>query len=154
MLTVYSGGSFDLFHCGHVNLLRYCKHLAGITGKVIVGLNTDQFIEKYKGNPPIMNYKERESCLLACKYVDEVIPNIGGIDSKKTIKKIKDKIDIIVIGSDWLEKDYLKQMSFTWDWLMKMKIGICYFPYTQNISTTQIKKRLNETSNSNSNNSK
>ena len=48
MPIVYTGGTFDLFHSGHVNLLKKCKEVAGINGKVIVSLNTDEFIKKAK----------------------------------------------------------------------------------------------------------
>lgn len=141
-MTIYTSGSFDLYHFGHVNLLRYCRKLAGENGRVIVSLNTDEFIQRYKQKPPVMNYKEREECLMGSKYVDEVIPNIGGEDSKKTILKMRESIDLVVIGSDWHAKDYLKQMGFTWEWLEKNEIGICYVPYTSNISTTKIKERI------------
>lgn len=144
-MIIYTGGTFDLYHEGHVNLLRRCAYLAGTGGKVIVALNTDEFVERYKGQPPVMTYKEREAVLISSRYVSSVIPNIGEDDSKQTIQTLidkKSKPDLVVIGSDWHEKDYLKQMKFTWEWLDKNGIGICYFPYTTKISTTAIKKRL------------
>ena len=85
MKILYTGGTFDLFHYGHANFLKKCKTLAD---KVVVSLNTDEFILKYKGKSPIMNYKERELSLLYCKFVDSVIANVGGEDSKISIEKI------------------------------------------------------------------
>ena len=73
-----------MFHYGHVNLLRQCSMIAD---KVIVSLNTDEFIKKYKGEYPILRYNEREKSLLECKYVNKVIKNTGGIDSKPAIIK-------------------------------------------------------------------
>jgi glycerol-3-phosphate cytidylyltransferase-like family protein len=107
---------------------------------VTVALNTDEFIETYKGKPPVMSYNEREEVLLACKYVDRVIPNTGGADSKPSI--IDSQADLIVIGSDWARRDYHKQMGFTQDWLDHYGIGLCYIPYTHNISSTIIKQRM------------
>jgi glycerol-3-phosphate cytidylyltransferase len=136
--VVYTGGTFDLFHYGHVNLLKTCSKIGG---KVVVSLNTDDFIFRYKGSYPVIPYKHRKSILLSCKYVNEVIPNENGEDSKPTILKINP--DFIVIGSDWAKKDYYKQMNFTQEWLDSHGITLLYTPYTNSISTTQIKNIIN-----------
>ena len=136
-LIVYTGGTFDLFHAGHVNFLQQCSEY----GSVVVALNTDEFISSYKGKPPVMTYDEREYLLESCRYVSKVIPNFGGADSKKTIESIGP--DCIAVGSDWARKDYYKQMSFTQDWLDERNIHLLYIPYTQGISTTELKRRIN-----------
>lgn len=135
-LKVYTGGTFDLLHSGHVRFLTECAKL----GKVTVALNTDEFIEQYKGKPPIMNYQERKAVLKGLRAVSQVIPNIGGADSKQAIQLVRP--DYLVIGSDWARKDYYAQMGFTQDWLDEHGIILCYVPYTAGISTTQIKARL------------
>lgn len=134
--VVYTGGTFDLFHSGHVNFLRQCAML----GNVVVSLNTDEFIKEYKGTAPIMTYQEREDVLKACEYVHSVIPNTGGKDSKEAI--LLAGPDIIAIGTDWMGKDYYEQMNFTQEWLDKNNIVLVYLPYTSDISTTEIKRRL------------
>ena len=134
---LYTGGTFDLFHRGHVNFLRMCKEIAD---HVVVSLNTDEFIFEYKKEYPILDYRHRSDVLLSCKYVDEVIPNSGGQDSKPAILSVNPSY--IAIGSDWAKKDYYKQMDFTQDWLDENNIILIYLPYTDMISTTQIKKRL------------
>ena len=139
-LTVYTGGTFDLFHSAHVVLLRRCKEIAGTDGKVIVALNTDEFIEAYKGKKPVISYEDREKVLLSCRYVDGIVPNVGGADSRVAIDLVSP--DVIVIGSDWARRDYYAQMMFTQDWLDERGIGLCYFPYTAGISSTEIKRRL------------
>ena len=136
----YTGGTFDLFHAGHVDLLEYCKWLAGKKGQVVVSLNTDDFIERYKGKRPKMTYRERETVLLACKYVDRVIPNEGGEDSRPTLKEVGP--DFLVVGSDWARKDYYKQMGFTQDWLDQEGIALVYIPRSRQLSTTAIKERI------------
>ena len=133
----YTGGTFDTFHSGHINFLRQCKAIAD---HVVVSLNTDEFIENYKGKGPVYPYEERESILLGCKYVDEVVPNIGGRDSKPAILRVKP--NFVIIGSDWAGKDYYKQMQFTQKWLDKHNIVLVYVPYTQGISSTEVKERL------------
>lgn len=135
-LTVYTGGTFDLFHRGHVNFLQRCKEI----GEVTVALNTDEFIWEYKNKMPVMTYTEREEVLMACRYVDRVIPNFGGANSKPSIELVQP--DIIVIGSDWARKDYYAQMQFDQDWLDERGIALCYIPYTDGISSTKVKGRL------------
>jgi glycerol-3-phosphate cytidylyltransferase len=87
-----------------------------------------------------MTYDERKEVLLSCRYVDEVIPNINGENSKPTILTIQPKF--VIIGSDWAKKDYYKQMNFTQKWLDDNDIILVYLPYTENISTTLIKNKL------------
>lgn len=139
-LRVYTGGSFDLFHAGHVSFLARCKELAGEDGQVVVSLNTDEFIKQYKGKGLVMNYAERRIVLESCRWVDVVVRNSGGADSTIAIDLVKP--DLIVIGSDWAKKDYYSQMGFTQDWLDERGIGLCYIPYTKGISSTDIKSRL------------
>jgi len=136
--TIYTGGTFDLFHSGHVNLLRRCSEL----GYVVVSLNTDEFIEGYKGKPPVLSYQEREAVLKSCKYVDQVIPNVGGSDSKIAIELAQP--DYIAIGSDWAKRDYYAQMGFDQDWLDARGIGLVYIPYTKGVSSTNIKGRISQ----------
>ena len=135
-LTIYTGGTFDLFHSGHVRFLKRCATL----GDVVVSLNTDEFIASYKGKPPVIGYRDRRDVLAACKYVSEVIPNTGGADSKPAILAVMP--DLIAIGSDWARRDYYAQMNFDQDFLDSNGIGIVYLPYSQDISSTDIKKRL------------
>ena len=98
---VYTGGTFDLFHSGHVNFLGECRKIAGEGGKVVVSLNTDEFIAEYKGKPPVMSYKERRAVLYGCRFVDHVVPNVGGADSKPAILEVNP--DFVVIGSEWAD---------------------------------------------------
>jgi len=134
--VVYTGGTFDLYHKGHVDLLRRCYKF----GEVVVALNTDEFVREYKGLSPVNTYEEREAVLLGCRYVDSVIPNEFGQDSKPTILKVKP--DYIVVGSDWLKKDYLAQMSLTVEWLEEQAITLVYVPRVLKLSSTQIKERM------------
>ena len=135
--VLYTGGTFDLFHYGHSNFLQQCNKLAE---EVVVALNLDAFIEKFKGSPPIMTYDEREKSLLNCEYVSRVIPNLSGEDSKPTI--LSTKPHIIAIGDDWARKDYYSQMQFTQQWIEENEMVLVYIPYTAGISTSEIKRRI------------
>lgn len=139
MRTVYTGGSFDLFHAGHVDFLRECRKIAGEGGRVVVALNSDYFVKEFK-RPPVCKYDERKTVLEACRYVDEVVLNSGDKDSKPTIERVKP--DFIVIGDDWAKRDYYAQMSFTPEWLAEQDISLIYVPRHRNISSTDIRGRV------------
>ncbi len=138
MTILYTGGTFDLLHPGHLEFLRHCKEASD---KVVVGLNTDEFCRQYK-RPPVMTYEERKACLLACRYVDDVVPNTGGYNSKPAIMQVKP--DFIAHGDDWTGPEYLKQLDITEGWLMEHCIKLVYFPYTKGVSTTDIIQRIKD----------
>ena len=136
MELIYTGGTFDLYHAGHARFLQRCAAL----GSVTVSLNTDEFIQEYKGKPPVLSYADRAEVLLSTRYVDRVVPNSGGSDSRIAIQAVMP--DIIAIGSDWARRDYYTQMGFDQDWLDDRGIALIYIPYTQGISSTAIKERM------------
>jgi len=144
--VVYTGGTFDLFHEGHVELLRSCKRIAGPDGIVVVALNTDEFITRFKINPPVQSYREREVVLTSCRYVDMVVPNVGEENSKITIEKFmldnQRPVDIVAVGSDWAGRDYYGQMGFTKAWLDSLDITLVYVDRRTGMSTTKIKDKL------------
>jgi len=133
---VYTGGTFDLFHAGHADLLKRCAEL----GLVVVSLNTDEFIASYKGKPPVHTYEERKAVLEACRYVGSVIPNEGGHDSRPAILKVQPHY--IAIGSDWAKRDYYEQMGFDQDWLDEQDITLVYIPRIRIMSSTLVKERV------------
>ena len=135
--VLYTGGTFDLFHFGHQNFLKQCKNVAD---EVVVSLNTDDFVERFKGSKPILTFRERERSLNYCKFVDRVIKNGAGEDSRSCILAVRPQI--IAIGDDWAHKDYYKQMCFDQQWLDDNQITLIYIPYTRGISATEIKKRV------------
>jgi cytidyltransferase-like protein len=137
-LNVYTGGTFDLFHKGHVNLLRQCRLLAG-GGMVTVGLNTDEFAATYK-RQPVCSLGERFAVVEACRHVDRVLVNWDGADSRTIVESVAP--DLVVVGDDWKDRDYNKQMGWDEDWLSDRGIEIVFVPYTDSISTSDIIARL------------
>lgn len=142
MKIVYTQGTFDLFHSGHVNLLRRCSDLGDI---VYVSLLSDACIEEYRGKKPIMSFDERKSVLESCKYVSHVFEG----NNKKTKEEINELINTyedaetfyVVIGSDWAKKDIYTQYNVDKTWLDQYLI---YLPYTDFISSTEIKERIHD----------
>jgi glycerol-3-phosphate cytidylyltransferase len=144
MSVVFTGGTFDLFHMGHVQLLAGCRKIAGRDGTVVVALNPDEFVEKFKKVRPTMSLPERMAVVQACKYVDEVIVNTGGQDSTKTIKDYG-PVDFVAIGDDWAPpKDYYGQMGFTKEWLNSNEITLVYIDRNTGMSSTTIRERLKQ----------
>jgi len=128
---VYVQGTWDLFHIGHVNILRKARKLAK---ELIVGVNTDRSVKKHKGYFPIISYHDRVKVLKACKYVDRVIEG----DLTFNIDKLKRyKIEVLILGSDWKGK-YLAGVGEA----KKIGIKIIYFPYTKRISTTKVREKI------------
>ena len=140
---VYTGGTFDILHRGHLNLLQQCRKIAGPDGTVVVGLNSDQFISRYKQRPPMLDFDNRRDLLEACRYVDEVVENEGDEDSKVVLTKVEP--DFVVIGSDWAARDYYAQMMFTQEWLDEHDISLVYVPYTEGIRSTDVRNRARAT---------
>jgi glycerol-3-phosphate cytidylyltransferase len=136
-MILYTGGTFDLFHYGHMEFLKACKK---ISTKVVVSLNTDAFVEFYKGSAPILQYSQRQASINNYDNEIDVIENTGGADSKPAILSVKP--DIIAIGDDWCCRDYYKQMGFTREWLREQNILLVYIPYTKEISTSKIKEKI------------
>lgn len=137
-MIIYTGGTFCALHAGHINFFWRIKKLFP-NCTLVVSLNTDEFVKEYKGEVPAFNYLEREEHLHMCGYVDQVISNIGGSDSKPAILQVHP--NVIAIGSDWLDRDYCKQMSFDSKWLEDHEIALLYVPNQRVVSTTEIGRR-------------
>lgn len=141
-MKVYASGTFDCFHSGHVDYLRWCRWFAGSTsGLVVVGLNTGPFIRAYKGRPPVQPYDERRRVLEGCRYVDGVVENIGGANSGLTIDAVGG-VNLIVAGSDWAPpRDFLAQMGIDDEWLVRRQIALAFIP-RDGRSSTELKNRI------------
>lgn len=132
-MNVVTLGTFDLFHVGHVRLLER----ADMLGRVTVGLNTDEFVTRYKGRPPVIRYNDRAEVLRACRYVAEVVPNDQRPSAAALI--LAAGADVIVVGDDWQGRDYMGQLGLEAGWPERVGIEIVYLPRTPGVSTTQIR---------------
>lgn len=140
MVIGYTAGVFDLFHVGHLNLLKNAK---GMCDKLIVGVTVDELV-KYKGKEAMIPYADRAEIVRSCKYVDAVVPQ-ENMDKLTMCQKLG--ANYLFVGDDWhnTEKWNKYEKEFK-----KFGIKIVYFPYTKNVSSTQIRKALSAVRNVNS----
>ena len=131
MKKVITYGTFDLLHYGHINLLQRAKALGDY---LIVALSTDEFNSIEKGKVTYFTYEERKRLLEAIRYVDLVIPE-NNWEQKTTDIELY-HIDKFVMGDDWAGKfDFIEDQT---------EAEVIYLPRTPEISTTQIKRDLEE----------
>lgn len=128
MKRIITYGTFDLLHYGHINLLQRARSLGDY---LIVAVSTDEFNE-IKNKKSFFSYLERKHLLEAVRYVDLVIPESSWDQKINDVKNYN--VDTFVIGDDWIGKfDYLNEVC-----------DVRYLTRTPEISTTQIKRSLNE----------
>lgn len=137
--TAYLGGTFDCLHPGHTELFKNTKKVAE---RLIVSLNTDDFVERFKHTKTIMTLDERIKMVQANKYVDGVVVNTGGEDSKPSILVVKPQY--IIHGDDWVGDSLMSQLGIDKNFLSINEIYMVYMPYTKTISTTELKRRIAE----------
>ena len=133
VLTV---GTFDVAHIGHIYLFCQCAEL----GDTYVAVNSDEFVERYKGKKPIIPMKERIAMIRSCVFVRHAFENFGDEDLRPVIRKIKPKY--LVVGSDWLDKDYFKQTKLDTQFLDEMEVTLVFVPRFINKSSTDIKRKI------------
>lgn len=132
MVIGYTTGVYDLFHIGHINLLKNAK---GMCDKLIVGVTVDELVT-YKGKKALIPFKDRLEVVRSCKYVDAVVPQYN-MDKLSACKKLGAKF--LFVGDDWYGTEKWKNYEKEFE---EEGIKIIYFPYTQGISSTQIRKAL------------
>lgn len=106
MIIVYTAGTFDLLHIGHINLLERAK---GLGDRLIVGVSTDELVKEYKGHPPVISFPHRIRAVSALRCVDVAVPQY---ELDKTPALIKYCADILVVGDDWNTikgEDYMRE---------------------------------------------
>lgn len=137
MILGYTSGVYDLFHIGHLNLL---KNARGLCDKLIVGVSVDELV-KYKNKKAVIPFEERIEIVRNIKYVDSAIPQYE-IDKFKVWEKIK--FDVLFVGDDWYESDGWKIME---NKFKEVNVRVIYFPYTKGTSSTLINEILIKTRN-------
>ena len=130
MKRVITYGTFDLFHYGHINLLKRAKALGDY---LIVALSTDEFNWNQKHKKCYFTYEQRKALVEACRYVDLVIPENNWEQKRSDVHEYH--IDTFVIGDDWKGKfDYLKEEG----------VSVVYLARTPQISSSQMKMDLHQ----------
>ena len=129
----YTTGVFDMFHVGHLNILRKAKEHCDY---LIVGVSTDELCKSYKNKQPIIPYEERKAIVEAIKYVDEVVPQV---DRDKYGAWEKLGFDVMFVGDDWKGKPLFVEIEKRF---VEKGVRIVYFPYTQGTSSTILRERI------------
>lgn len=129
----YTSGVYDLFHTGHLNLLKNAK---GLCDKLIVGVTSDELVA-YKNKKAVIKHEERMEIVRNIKCVDAVVPQ-NDMDKFKMWERLK--FDIMFVGDDWFETPKWQDLD---DKFKEVGVKIIYFPYTKGVSSTLINKLLN-----------
>ena len=131
----YTQGTFDMFHIGHLNLIknakRHCDYL-------VVGVNSDDLVESYKNKRPIIPLDERVEIMRAIKYVDEVIVT-NTLDKKEIWEKVR--FNEIYIGDDWKGNERWEK---TGKEMEQLGAKLVFLPYTKDPSSTMLREKLKE----------
>lgn len=128
----YTTGVFDMFHIGHLNILRRAKEQCEY---LIVGVSTDEVVESYKHHKPVIPYLDRAAIVEAIKYVDRVVPQetMDKFDAWQSLK-----FNVMFHGSEWkgteLYNNYERRFS-------DVGVEIVYLPHTDGISSTMLRER-------------
>lgn len=130
----YTTGVFDLFHIGHLNILKKAKKQCE---ELIVGVTVDELVG-YKNKQAVICYEERRAIIEAIRYVDRVVPQ-ENMNKMQAWQKYK--FDVVFVGSDW-------QNTPTWNAYEKefsqIGVDVIYLPYTQNTSSTKLRDALDK----------
>lgn len=134
MVIGYTAGVFDLFHIGHVNILRNAKSMCD---RLIVGVTVDELVA-YKNKKVVIPFEERIEIVRACRYVDLAVPQF-------TMDKLdahdRYHFDVMFVGDDWYKTGKWDRFE---NEFKKRGVSIIYFPYTKSTSSTLINQTLNQ----------
>lgn len=135
----YTAGVYDLFHVGHLNLLRKAKEQCDY---LIVAVTTDE-LTSYKNKKAVIPFEDRCEIVEAIKYVDKVVPQV---DMNKMGAWEKYHFDAMFVGDDWKGTDKWNKLE---EDFKKVGVDIVYFPYTKKVSSTKLREQLGKKDNNN-----
>ncbi len=133
MVIGYTTGVFDMFHVGHLNLLRRARENCD---RLIVGVSTDEVVRAYKHHDPIVPYDERVAIVKAIRYVDEVVPQTS-MDKFAAWEQLH--FNCLFHGNDWKGSSMYNEVEAK---LRAVGVNVVYFPYTEGTSSTLLSESL------------
>jgi glycerol-3-phosphate cytidylyltransferase len=134
-VTLLTIGTFDAPHIGHASFLRRCEAFAE-RDRIMVGINSDDFVLRYKGVAPLFSERERQRLVASLGYQTRLNDGPG----RDLIEFVMP--EIVAIGSDWAKRDYHAQIATPVEFFEEHGIAMLYIPYTEGISSTLLKERL------------
>ena len=129
----YTTGVYDMFHIGHLNILRRAKELCDY---LIVGVSTDEVVQQYKHKTPVIPYEHRKAIVEAIKYVDRVVPQ-DNMDKFAAWEKYH--FDAIFHGDDWKGSSMYDEIERE---LKSVGCDMVFLPHTDGISSTDIVHKI------------
>jgi glycerol-3-phosphate cytidylyltransferase len=133
MIIGYTTGVFDMFHVGHLNILKRAKEQCDY---LIVGVTTDELCQSYKKKMPIIPYEERKAIVEAIKYVDKVVPQE---DRDKFAAWQRIGFNKMFVGDDWKGKPLFVEVERR---LGEYGVEVVYFPYTKGTSSSILREKV------------
>lgn len=130
----YTTGVFDMFHIGHLNILKNAKAQCE---RLIVGVSTDEVVQTYKGKTPVIPFEQRIAIVKAIKYVDEVVPQTT-MDKFTAWESLH--FDALFHGSDWQNSDMYTEIIRQFQ---SVGVDVVFLPHTDGISSTMLSGRIN-----------
>lgn len=134
MVIGYTTGVYDMFHIGHLNILRRAKEQCDY---LVVGVSTDELVQKDKNKTPIIPFAERCAIVEAIKYVDKVVPQF---DKNKMAAWEKYHFNKMFVGSDWKGTDAWNRFE---EEFKPLGVEIVYLNHTDGISSTILREKIN-----------
>ncbi len=128
----YTTGVFDMFHIGHLNILKKAKEQCDY---LIVGVSIDEIVESYKQKKPIIPFDERFAIVEAIKYVDQVVPQTS-MNKMEAYDKLK--FDVLFHGSDWQGSSMYEKIISDFS---KIGVDVVFIPHTEGVSSTLIREK-------------
>jgi len=129
----YTTGVFDLFHVGHLNVLKNAKSKCD---KLIVGVSSDELVYSYKNRYPIVPLNERLAIVEAISYVDEIVVQKN---MDKLLAWEKYRFDVHFHGDDWKDSNLYTKLEADFK---ARGVESIFFPYTEGTSTSSLKKKI------------
>lgn len=130
----YTTGVFDMFHIGHLNILKRAKEQCDF---LIVGVSTDECVREYKNKSPIIPFAHRYEIVKSIKYVDKVVSQ-NTMDKMSAWQELR--FDVLFHGNDWQNSDMYAKIVQEFD---TIGVDVVFLPHTDGISSTILRERLN-----------
>ncbi|MFU2363278.1 MAG: adenylyltransferase/cytidyltransferase family protein [Clostridiales bacterium] len=134
MVIGYTTGVYDMFHIGHLNILRRAKEQCDY---LVVGVSTDELVQKVKNKTPIIPFADRCEIVGAIKYVDKVVPQF---DKNKMAAWEKYHFNKMFVGSDWKGTEAWNRFE---EEFKPLGVEIVYLDHTDGISSTILREIIN-----------
>lgn len=129
----YTAGVFDLFHVGHLNILKKAKEQCEY---LIVAVSTDELVMEYKNKVPVIPHDQRSAIVESIRYVDRVVDQAN---RDKFAAWERYKFDAMFVGDDWKGNSLFVEMEKRFN---QVGVEIVYIPYTQGVSSTMVKQKI------------